>query len=53
MLGLSSEMAIPLVIGSSIVGLIAGTLTYLGALAIIGLLLTRRRSQQLRKSSGG
>ncbi len=47
MLGLSSTMAIPLLIGSVIVGLISAALTYLAALGIIHLILTKRRNKQL------
>ncbi|MBT8353060.1 MAG: DUF2062 domain-containing protein [Desulfofustis sp.] len=50
-LGLSSAMAVPLVIGSVLVGLIAAALTYLGSLAIINVLLTRRQKRQVPKGS--
>jgi uncharacterized protein (DUF2062 family) len=50
MLGLSSSMAIPLIIGSTIVALIAAALTYLVSLAVISLLLTRRRRKQAGKN---
>jgi len=51
MLGLSSTMVIPLVIGSVIVGLGAALLTYLGALAMISLLLARRQKRQAKNHS--
>ena len=51
MLGLSSAMAIPLVIGSVLVGMIAAALTYLVAFSLISMLLTRRQKRQAEKNS--
>lgn len=49
MLGLSGAMALPLVIGSVLVGLVAAALTYLGSFALISLLLSRRHKKELLK----
>ncbi len=49
MLGLSGAMAIPLILGSIIVGLIAAALTYLGSFALISLLLNRRQKRGVHK----
>jgi len=46
MLGLSGTMAIPLLIGSVMVGLISAALTYLAAIGIIHLILDKRRKKQ-------
>jgi uncharacterized protein (DUF2062 family) len=46
MLGLSGTMAIPLLIGSVVVGLISAALTYLAAIGIIRLILDKRRKKQ-------
>ena len=43
MLGLSSALAIPLFIGSVIVGLLGAALTYLTAMAVIRLVLSKRQ----------
>ena len=49
MLGLSGAMALPLVIGSVLVGLVAAALTYLGSFALISMLLSRRHKKELLK----
>lgn len=50
MLGLSSALAVPLFIGSVIVGLIAAALTYLISFALISMLLSRRQKRQAEKN---
>ena len=47
MLGLSSALIIPLLIGSFIVALIGAALTYLGALGIIHIMLARRQRKRI------
>jgi len=47
MLGLSSTIFIPLLIGSVIVGIIAAALTYLVAISLIYTVLTKRRKKQV------